>query len=261
MLSVTVPGVWFDDVNSARRLARICNDYAAQLIADHPGRFGLFAVLPFPDVAGSLDEIAYALDVLEVDGVALYTSYGKRWLGDPLFTPIYEELNRRKAIVYVHPVTNDCCADLVPELPPAVIEYGTDTSRAIADFVFSGSASRYPDIRPIFSHAGGTMPFLIGRFMHFAAEPHIAERLPNGVLHELRRFFYDTAQAAHPGAMCSLTNLVHTSQILFGTDFPYRTAALHVDGLRTCGLSISDLAAIERTNALALLPRLGAGFI
>jgi 6-methylsalicylate decarboxylase len=259
ILSVTVPGFWFDDdVETARRLARICNEYAVQLSAEHPGRFGLFAALPFPDVAGSLDEINYAFDVLKADGIALYTSYGKRWLGDPLFAPIYEELNRRKAVVYVHPVTNDCCVDLVPELPPAVIEYGTDTTRAIADFVFSGSASRYPDMRLIFSHAGGTMPFLIARFMHFAAEPHVAERLPNGVLHELRRLFYDTAQAAHPGAMSSLTNLVPASQILFGTDFPYRTAGLHVDGLRQCGLSIPELTAIERTNALMLLPRVGA---
>lgn len=258
ILSITVPGVWFGDDAAARRLARACNEYGAQLVADYPGRFGLFAALPFPDVDGSLAEIAYALDVLKADGIGFYTSYGKHWLGSPMLAPIYAELDRRGAIAYTHPTKNDCCVNLLPGIPESVIEYGTDTTRTIADLVFSGSATRYPRIRWIFSHAGGTMPFLIGRFTNLAQLPRFAAHLPNGILPELRRFHYDVAQSAHPGAISSLMHLVPVSQVLLGTDFPYQSSAALVAGLRTCGLSEADLHAIECTNARSLLPRLTA---
>jgi predicted TIM-barrel fold metal-dependent hydrolase len=258
MLSITTPGLWFGDDAKARTLARLCNEYGARLAADHPGRFGLFAALPLPDIDGSLREIDYALDVLKADGVGLYTSYGDKWLGHPAFAPVFEELNRRKAVVYTHPVVNQCCVNLVPEVNQAVIEYGTDTTRTIASFVFSGAAARYGDIRMIFSHAGGTMPFLIERFDLLAKEPKLAARLPNGLRHELKKLYYDTAQSANPGAMSSLTALVSASQILLGSDFPYRTLKEHVDGLRGCGFSADELRAIERDNALTLLPHLRA---
>jgi 6-methylsalicylate decarboxylase len=258
MLSITTPGLWFGDDAKARQLARLCNEYGARLAGDHPGRFGLFAALPLPDIEGSLREIAYAFDVLKADGVGMYTSYGDKWLGDPAFTPVFEELNRRKAVVYTHPTINRCCVNLIPDVNQAVIEYGTDTSRTIASFVFSGAAARHGNVRMIFSHAGGTMPFLIERFVRLAQEPKLAARLPNGVLHELKKLYYDTAQSANPGAMSSLMTLVAASQILLGSDFPYRTLKEHVDGLRGCGFSADALRAIERDNALALLPHVKA---
>jgi predicted TIM-barrel fold metal-dependent hydrolase len=258
ILSITTPGLWFGDDEKARHLARLCNDYGAKLAADHPGRFGLFAALPFPDVDGSLKEIEYALDELKADGIGLFTSYGDKWLGHPSFAPIYEELNRRKAVVYTHPTINNCCRNLIPDVSEAIIEYGTDTTRTIADFVFSGSAAHYPDLRMIFSHAGGTMPFLIERFVNLAKEPKLAARLPHGVLSELKRFYYDTAQSSNPGAMSSLKELVAASQIVFGTDFPFRTLEEHVEGLAHCGFSAAELMAIERDNALSLLPHLKA---
>ena len=164
MLSVTQPGVNFTSGEAARKLARECNEYAARLIADHPGRFGGFAMLPLTDTEGSLKEIAYALDTLKLDGIGLLTSYGDKWLGDPSFLPVMEELNRRKVVVYTHPATADCCVNLVRTEPPGMIECGTDTTRTIADIIFSGNAQKFRDIRWIFSHAGGTMPFLIERF-------------------------------------------------------------------------------------------------
>jgi len=258
ILSITTPGLWFGDDEKARHLARLCNDYGAKLASDHPGRFGLFAALPLPDVDGSLAEIEYALDVLKADGIGFYTSYGDKWLGHAAFAPIFAELNRRKVVVYTHPTINNCCRNLLPDVNEAVIEYGTDTTRTIADFVFSGAAARYPDLRLIFSHAGGTMPFLIERFVNLAKEPKLATRLPHGVLAELKRFYYDTAQSSNPGAMSSLKELVAASQIVFGTDFPYRTLEEHVDGLAHCGFTAAELQAIERDNALALLPRLRA---
>ena len=144
MLSVTTPALNFTSGEPARKLARECNDYAAKLVADHRGRFGSFAMIPLTDVDGSLQEIAYALDTLKADGIGLMTSYGDKWLGDPLFLPVMEELNRRKALVYTHPTAANCCVNLVRTEPPVMIEFGTDTTRTIADIVFSGNARKFP---------------------------------------------------------------------------------------------------------------------
>jgi predicted TIM-barrel fold metal-dependent hydrolase len=255
ILSITMPGVYFGDVQEARKMARECNDYAKKLVVDYPGRFGLFAVLPLPDIEGSLREIEYAMDTLKADGIGLLTNYDTKWLGDPYFAPLFEELNRRKLVVYTHPTTAACCTNLVPNVADAIVEYGTDTSRTVASLIFSGAAIKYPDIKLIFSHAGGTVPFLVERFLFQAKQPQSAVHVPKGVMHELQKFYYDTAQAFAPGNMAALTKMVDVSQILFGTDFPYRNAEDHVNGLRECGFSESDLKAIERDNALKLLPK------
>ncbi len=257
--SLTTPALKFLDEAGARRLARECNEYTARLVADSRGRFGMFAAMPMPHVEATLQELAYALDTLRADGVGLLTSYGDKWLGDPAFTPVLEELNRRRAVAYTHPTTANCCGNLIADVPDSIIEWGTDTTRTIASLVFGGAAARFPDVKLIFSHGGGTLPFLTERFVRLPlVNKALASRVPNGVEHELRRFYYDTAQAAHPWALPSLTKLVPVSQIVFGTDFPYRTAAEHVKGLAAHGFSADDLRAIERDNALRLLPRLGA---
>jgi predicted TIM-barrel fold metal-dependent hydrolase len=254
--SVGHPGVWFGDDQAARRLARSCNEYSARLAADHRGRFGMFATLPLPDVDGSLREIEFAFDALRADGVGLITSYADKWLGDPAFAPVMDELNRRKAVVYTHPTIPPPCRNLIPDVADHLIEFATDTTRAIASLLLSGTAARCPDISFIFSHAGGTMPFLVERMTWWAeVRKDLAARMPKGPLHELRRFFYDTAFSANPHAFSSLLTLVPASQVLFGTDFPFRTGEEHVRGLGTCGLSESDVRAIECGNALQLLPR------
>lgn len=259
ILSISNPGIWFGDSAKARKLARDNNEYGAMLVSSYPGRFGFFAALPLPDVEGSLIEIAYALDVLKADGIGLYTSYGEKWLGNAAFEPIFAELNRRKALVYTHPTTADCCRNIQPAVSPNVVEYQTDTTRAIAELLASGTVSRYPDIRIIFSHAGGTMPFLIERFIGWARSPQIAKNLPNGLQYELDRFYYDTAQTSNVVAMGALTKVVPDSQILFGTDYPFRTVVEHVKSLRECGVfDDKRLRAVGRTNALALLPRIRA---
>lgn len=256
ILSISNPGIWFGDNEKARKLARDCNEYGAKLVSGYPGRFGLFAALPLPDVEGSLREIAYALDVLKADGIGLYTSYGNKWLGDPAFDPVFAELNRRKALVYTHPTTADCCRNLQAAVSPNVVEYQTDTTRAIAEILASGTASRYPDMRIIFSHAGGTMPFLIERFVGWAKSPQIAKNLPKGLKYELERFYYDTAQTSNSVAMGALTKVVPDSQILFGTDYPFRTVVEHVKNLTECGVfDDKRLREIGRGNVLALLPR------
>jgi predicted TIM-barrel fold metal-dependent hydrolase len=259
LTSITTPALRFLDEAGARKLARECNEYTAKLVADSKGRFGMFAAMPLPHVEGTLQEIAYALDTLKADGVGLLTSYGDKWLGDPAFTPVLEELNRRRAVVYTHPTTANCCGNLIPDVPESIIEWGTDTTRTIASLVFSGAAARFRDVQLIFSHGGGTLPFLTERFLRLPLiNKNLATRVPNGVEHELKRFYYDTAQAAHPYALASLTKLIPVSQIVFGTDFPYRTAAEHVKGLTDYGFSASDLQSIDRDNAVRLLPRLKA---
>ena len=145
-------------------LARACNEFGAKLVQAHPTRFGLFATLPLPDVDASLKEIAYAYDTLKADGIGLLTSYDDVWLGNKAFRPVMEELNRRKAVVAVHPTAANCCRNLeYGRLGPGSIEYGTDTTRAIIGVAFSGDATRFPEIRFIWSHAGGSLPFLAGR--------------------------------------------------------------------------------------------------
>src|SRR5258705_3722366 len=259
LTSITTPAMRFLDDPGARKLARECNDYTAKLVADSKGRFGMFAVMPMPYVEGTLHEIGYALDTLKADGIALLTSYGANRLGDPAFTPVMEELNRRRAVVYTHPTTANCCGNLIPDVPQSVIEWGTDTTRTIASLGFSGAAARFRDAKFIFSHGGGTLPFLTERFVRLAlVNKNLAARVPNGVEAELKRFYYDTAQAAHPYALASLTRLIPVSQIVFGTDFPYRTAIDHVKGLTEYGFSAGDLQAIDRDNALRLMPKLRA---
>ena len=258
LLSITTPGVGLGEPDERRRLARECNDYAATMRAAHPGRFGIFTVVPLPDIEGTLAEIAYGFDTLHADGVGLMTNYDAKWLGDPQFDPIFAELDQRRALVFVHPTTAPCCTNLVPGVPDSAIEYGTDTTRAIARMIFSGSSRRYPHVRLIFSHAGGTMPFLNARFVQLAARNEAnAKLLPDGFIPEARRFFYDVAQAANPAAMSALTKIVPTSQIVFGSDYPYITIGENVRGLEECGVfSPAELKAIDRENALALL---GAG--
>ncbi len=257
ILSVTSPAVSFADADLARRVARESNEWVANLRRDHPGRFGSFAMLPVQDIDGSLKEIEYALDTLKADGIGLLTSYGDKWLGHPMYAPIMNELNRRKAVLYTHPTLANCCRGLVPDIAPTVIEFGTDTSRTVADIVFSGTAARCPDLRFIFSHAGGTVPFLTERFIQAPViNKNLAARVPNGVLHELKRFYYDTAWAYNAAPLAALTKLVDVSQIVYGSDYPYRTGAGTVKGLTAYGFSAKDMKAIGRDNAVRLLPRL-----
>ena len=256
----SIPGVWFGlDPAGTRRMSRLCNEFAAKMVQDHPGRYGLFASLPMPDVDGSLAEIAYAFDILKADGINLSTSFGDRWPGDPAYKPVFEELNRRKAVVFFHPYAPNCCGGLSSGVPPGVLEFPYDSGRAITSLLLSGSLARLRDIRWLFSHGGGVMPMLAGRVAFFAgARKDIAEIAPNGVIAELQRLYYDTANAAWPTSMAGLLKMVPPSQVVFGTDFPYVPTTLQADALEKNGLSAEALAAIHRDNAARLIPRLAA---
>lgn len=259
MLSITAPGVWFGDVPEARRLAREMNEYAtAKMVGAHKGRFGLFAVLPLPDVDGSLQEITYAFDTLKADGVGVLTSYGNAWLGDASFAPVLEELNRRKAVVYTHPTDAQCCQGLIPRVANQMLEYPTDTTRTIVSLVVSDAATKYSDIRFVFSHAGGTITAVAGRLLgaEMSAANLAGQPAPNSRLFHLRRFYYDTAGSANPVNMQALKTLVPASQIVFGTDAPFFDGAPQVQGLLSSGFTADELRGIERENTVRLIPRL-----
>jgi 6-methylsalicylate decarboxylase len=256
IVSISTPGIWFGDAQSARTLARKCNDYAAQLVIDYHGRFGFFASVPLPDTEGSLREIAYALDVLKADGIILLTSYGDKWPGDSAYVPVFDELNRRKALVYFHPAAPNCCRNLMPNIPPVFTEVPHDTTRAVTSLLFSGSFARFSDIRFIFSHAGGTLPMLAGRLSYYSAEmKNLVDKIPNGIEFELKRLYYDIASSTNRPSMAALMKLVPTSQILFGSDYPFVRIAESAGGMTRVGLSASDLGAIGHDNAIALLGR------
>src|SRR5229473_738547 len=169
------PHLWSDaGGENAAKTVRECHDFAAKMRQDFPGRFGIFAPLSMIDVDATLKEIDYAFDAIKADGVNLQTNYGDKWLGDAMYTPVLEELNRRKAVVYVHPLVAACCGRLSVGTFPAVIEVPHDTTRTIASLLLSGSFARHRDIRWLFSHAGGTIPMMAGRIDSFyGARPNL----------------------------------------------------------------------------------------
>jgi predicted TIM-barrel fold metal-dependent hydrolase len=256
----STPGVWFDaGAEKAHDMARLCCDFAAEMVRDKPGRYALFAPLSMLEVDATLKEIEYVFDTLKADGINLQTNYGDKWLGDPAYKPVLEELNRRKAVVYVHPLAASCCGRLSVGAFPAVIEVPHDTTRTIVSLLLSGTFARLRDIKWLFSHAGGTIPFLAGRIEAFYEQRARAPGgfAPDGIEAELRRLSYDTANATHPAAMAALTKLVPVSQITYGTDYPYFPLN-QIDSLRQLGLPLPDLDAIASGNAARLVPRLSA---
>ena len=259
IVSPTTPQVNFldHDKDAAARIARESNEYTKKLMSDHPGRFGLFAMLPLPHIDASLEEIAYSFDTLKADGIGMMTSYGDKWLGYPQFAPVWEEINRRNATVYTHPTGANCCVNLVQGIGEAAIEFGTDTTRTIVNLIFSGTSQRYKDINWIFSHGGGALTAFAERLqIQMVSTPPYKDKFTRAIVDgELNRFYYDTAQISNAVTIGALAKLVPISQIVYGTDYPYRTGLDHVKGL-AAAFAGADLMAIERGNALRIIPRL-----
>lgn len=274
VLSLSDPGVSFLSGAKARTLARQVNEYTAELIKDQPTRFGGFAVLPLPDVAASLDELAYALDTLKLDGVALLTSYGGVNVAMPQFEALWAELNRRAAFVFMHPAT--LAADDKPSygLPDFLVEFTFETTRFCAVALNTGLTTRYPDVRVQLAHAGGAYPFLdyrVGVIQRAAGKqlPIKGADSINGILpaDQIKGFFYDTALNPAPAAMQSVLQISDINHVVFGSDWPFTELLFVVPGDPQPELSLSfgaeQRAAVERANALRQLPRvagaLGAG--
>jgi predicted TIM-barrel fold metal-dependent hydrolase len=247
-----------DKSERARALARQHNEYAAQLVKDHPGRFGVFAAVPLPDQEATLKEIAYALDTLKLDGIGLWTSYGDKWPGDPAFAQAFDELNRRKAVVFFHPAAPFCCRSLIPGIGENVEEYDFDTTRAITSLLANGVFDRCPDIRFIFSHAGGTMPVIGNRISEYVPKKSADGTVSTGMREELKHVYYEVAHAGYEAPLSAITKIVSTSQLLFGSDYPIFNYPVTMVPLDHYGFSASEMQAINRGNAERLFPRFRA---
>jgi predicted TIM-barrel fold metal-dependent hydrolase len=240
----------------SRDLTRQNNEYGAQCVRDHPTRFGHFAALPLPDQDASLKEIAYAFDTLKADGIGLWTSYMDKWVGDPAFWPAYEELNRRNAVVFYHPAKNTCCRDIPGQ--SGIIDFDLETARAIDNMLWSGTLSKFPNVRHIFSHAGGAFAVLAPRVVDDFPKNR-ADKVPNGVEYEIKKLYFDTAHVGKAPPLDALRDLVPVSQILYGSDVPIREFSLTDIGLdQYPGFSENDWKAVNRGNAERLFPRLKA---
>jgi predicted TIM-barrel fold metal-dependent hydrolase len=253
------PRVILKNMHRLREVARICNEFQARTLLEHPTRFGSFALLPLPDVDGALEETTYALDILHLDGVGIFSSVNDRYLGDPLFDPVFDELNRRKAVVFIHPTHCEAPEHTRLGAPPFVVEYVFDTTRAIVNLVFAGTFKRCPDIRFIVAHGGGAVPFLAQRIAMM--EGHRGAKGVTGVIATLRSLYYEIASTTSAFALRSLQELADPEHILWGSDLPFVYGARlqeeidhwqHYDGFDAAGR-----AAVEELNALRLFPRFG----
>lgn len=257
LTSLNSPAVDLPESRAARSLARQCNEFAARLMRDHPARFGTFAAVPALDVQGSLKEIAYAFDVLKVDGVGLMTSYGERYLADPLFLPMFEELNRRKAVVFVHPTVPKQVGKIDPKLPGIFLEMPFDSTRTLLALAFNGLMSRFAQIRFIFAHGGGALPLLVDRINYtLTLDPELQSRFPSGIGPTIRKLYFDTVNVMGGPAFALLKRSYAIEQLLFGTDDPAVSAEVNVGALHRMEASAAEKQAIARDNVLRLIPRL-----
>lgn len=260
LLSLSAPGVYFGDANDAKDLARACNEYSAQLCDRFPGRFGFFAVLPMPLTHEACIEAIYALEELKADGVVLLGSTDGRFLGDPRFDELMAELDRRSAIVFIHPNLHAGSTDLGLLAPGFLMEFLCDTARAALNLVLSGTMERYPHVRYILAHAGGFIPYIAWRLSLANMMPPFNSQAPQGVLTYLKRFYFDTALSPSTYTMGALLELVPSTQILFGSDFPFAPAPLAAVQCETLTKSpLLDTEALHNINhrsAADLFPRL-----
>jgi 6-methylsalicylate decarboxylase len=260
MLSISSPGVHYGDDAAARRIARKVNDAGAELVSKYPKRFGLFAALPMPDVEGSLAELAYVIDTLHADGIGLKTNAHGIYLGDKKFDPIFDELNRRKAVVFIHPTSPSCWQQCAMGYPRPMLEFPFDTARTVTNLIFSGTLERCPDITIIIPHAGGTLPALASRINAFGSIGHLGAGNTKEPVEYMKKLYYDTAMAGSNNCLAPLVELADKSHIVYGSDWPWYP---EVSGLKTNGqltestfFSDAERDAIYRTNALNFLSRL-----
>jgi predicted TIM-barrel fold metal-dependent hydrolase len=253
VVSIT-PRILDANPGKIRSAVRACNEFMAGLVRDHPNRFGGFAALPLPDVDASLEEIAYALDTLKLDGIGMFSNQGGRYLGDPIMDEVFAELGRREAVVFVHPAHCEAPEHTHLEAPDGIVEYIFDTTRAIVNLLYQGTLERYPGVRMIFSHGGGAAPYLLTRITGLDANPKSGVK---DAAAAMRKFYYDTTSATMPGTLDCLRRMADPSHIVWGTDMPFLQGARLRQEVRHWeeydGFDAAAKAAIERENALRLL--------
>ncbi|MEZ0362347.1 amidohydrolase family protein [Mycobacterium sp. pUA109] len=260
MLSVSSPGTHFGDDAAARALSREVNEFGAELVRSYPNRFGQFASLPLPDVEGSLAEISYALDVLGSHGVAVETNAHGHYLGDNRFEPLWAELNRRRAVVFVHPTSPPCCDAVSLGRPRPMLEFIFDSTRAVSDLVFGSVLNRHPDIQWIFTHGGGALPLLADRMELFRTAFSGAGTEVPTVPDQLRRLWFDIAGSPFPNQVPALIAAFGSQRLLYGSDYcwtPATGAAAQVASIDAAQQPPGDTwRALTTRNAHRLFPHL-----
>ncbi|MFF9673384.1 amidohydrolase family protein [Streptomyces eurythermus] len=256
VLSVTAPGVHLGDDARARYLARVVNEYGAEVVKDCPDRFGHFASIPLPDVDAAVAEAVHALDTLHADGVVLMSNARGRYLGDPDFEPLWAELDCRGANVFIHPAQPPM--DLLPGTPAPLADYVFDTTRSALNLVLNGVMHRYPNVRVILSHGGGFLPYAAYRFTGLTSTVVDRERTAEDILRDLKRFYFDTALSASPSALPALLAFAEPGHVLYGSDWPFapqETGSYYNHYLETYpDYAPGQADAIDRKNAEILFP-------
>jgi predicted TIM-barrel fold metal-dependent hydrolase len=257
-ISTGPPGAYLGDQGQAIELARAANESIAAIVQNTPDRFAGLALLPLPDVEAALAELHHALDEVALEGVMLLSNTAGVYLGDDRWEPLYEELDRRGTYVFVHPSFPSHAPPLGDEHPVWLYEFPFDTTRALAQLIFSGTLERHPSIRFQFAHLGGAAPFLAHRFASLTErEPERAQRAPAGALEYLRRQYYDTGLTANAPAIAATREITALEHIVFGTDWPYADLPDGADPAPAlAALGAEARAGIDGRNAAALVPRL-----
>ena len=263
VLSLTAPGCTILKGEESTLLARAVNQHAASIRDSSPSEFGFFAALPtlYENVSAAIAEAGYALDILGADGITLYTRYGpsNKYLGHPSFTPLWEELNRRSAVVFIHPTHTVDTSLVNPKLPQPIIDYPHETCKTAVDLIMSGAIARYPNVKIILSHAGGTLPYLATRAAHLTCDYGLGTMPAEEFLEGARSFYYDLALSGNEHTLGLLLGFARRERVLFGTDFPYapvKTTETNTKGLEGYELELGWRDGIAWGNALALFPRL-----
>lgn len=259
--SISTPGVQVGNAEKAKLLARQCNEFSAELVKARPDRFASFACIPLPDIDDSLEELAYAFDVLRLDGVVLFTNANGVYLGDPVLEPFFDELERRKAVVYVHPNPSPDAVAHALGLPDNLIDFPTDTNRAVAQMHYTNRFARTPNVKYIFSHAGGSIPYLAARFAIIDEMRFIPGGEERGTAADMfRRIYWDTALSLSDPVLRMLRDVAGIEQVVYGTDFPYLRRDLAINFkqrlLQSRELNDSGRHLILGKNAARLFPRL-----
>ncbi len=279
IISITSPGTYLipGDNASARILSRQVNEFAADLKRRRPTQFGFWASLPLPDVQGSIDEINFALDHLCADGVAVMSNAWGIYLGDSRLDPVFAELNRRNATVFIHPTsphtgiafkgnaTNVQNALPLPQYPAPMFEFFFDTARTIINMFISGSTNRFPGVTYVVSHCGGALPPIIDRFAGFAT---VILQIPGGVTAAdvratfARQFYFDLAGFTFPDQVTMILRYITPSRLTYGSDYPYTAApgALGLEKVMDASFPTvfpdnATQAAVYRGNAQTLLAK------
>ncbi len=263
MLSISSPGVHFGDDGAARKLAREVNEEGAKAVSDHPGRFGLFASLPLPDIDGALAEATYAFDTLKADGVAVETNHHGMYMGDRRLDPLFAELNRRRAVVFMHPTspTCPCCQTLSLGYPRPMIEFMFETTRAVTNLLLTGTLDRFPDIRLIVPHAGAAVPVLADRVVGLSPAIGLTNPVdPDRFYATLQRLYYDLAGYPLPRLAPALLQIADPGRIFYGSDWPFTplpiVTRLAGEMDRTALFDDATRRRVLHDNAVALFPRL-----